>query len=81
MEVIRFKDEKEFMEWLRHQSGHVQDKARSYLQRYPGTVPIVISIDFDTGAQCWGAGAHIFVPPFLESAVDKIVWEADTNFS
>ncbi|MCY0882329.1 MAG: hypothetical protein OWQ50_00570 [Acidianus infernus] len=79
MEILRFKTEEEYRDWLKWQSAHVKDKAKEYEKRYPNTVPIVVILTVDECQACWGEEAtHVFLPPFLEDIVDKIVWEADT---
>ncbi|AON96483.1 hypothetical protein ATV_gp03 [Bicaudavirus pozzuoliense] len=77
VEVLRFKDEKEYREWLSWQSGSVKDKASEYERRYPGTVPIVIELDVDTCPYCGGGeGTHIFIPPHLENIISQIVFDS-----
>lgn len=74
MEVLKFKGEKEYKEWLSWQSGAVKDKAKKFESKYPGVLPIVLVIDVDECGYCGGGEAsHLFIPPSLESIINQIV--------
>ncbi|QJF12307.1 hypothetical protein QIT30_gp31 [Saccharolobus solfataricus rod-shaped virus 1] len=73
MKVLKFKDEKEYKEWLKSQSGYVQEKAERFSRKYPGVLPIIIVIDVDTCHSCSDGSCHLFFPPWLEPILGQIV--------
>ncbi|QJF12346.1 hypothetical protein ARV3_gp33 [Acidianus rod-shaped virus 3] len=73
MEILRFANEKEYKEWLKHQSASVAEKAMRFAKKYPGVLPIIIIADVDTCHQCLDGVSHLFLPPYLGAILDQVI--------
>ena len=75
MMVIRFKDKKEYEEWLKWESWMVKQMASRFAQKYGDIIPIVLQIDTFTPQGGEWAPAYIFLHPRGEELLKWVVGE------
>ncbi len=63
MMIIRFKDRKEYDEWLRWESWDTREKAKRFTEKYGDILPIVIQVDGFTPQGGEWAPAYVFLHP------------------
>jgi len=72
--IIRFKNKKEYDEWLKWQSFQVREKGKRFIEVYGDDIlPIVIVLNVDTSQSGEWAAAHLFLHPQAEELINKWV--------
>jgi len=78
--IIKFKDKKEYEEWLAPQSWAVREKAKIFKQVFGDVVPIVIEVWVDENQTGEPGVAHIFLHPSGEKLIDFIIVEYSGDY-